>query len=139
MSTTTNRSMDRGGNPWAGAFATAAGVMMLVLGSFQGLQGFAAILTGDVFVDVGDYAYSVDLSTWGWVHLVLGVAIAVTGAFLLMDAVWARMVGISLAVISAIANFMFIPYYPFWAILIIGFDVAVIWALAAYEPERSTA
>ena len=58
--------------------------------------------------------------------------IAVAGFFVLNGAVWARVVGIGVAVISAIVNFMWLPYYPIWSVLIIALDVLVIWALAAH-------
>ena len=53
----------------------------------------------------------------------------------LSGSTWARMVGITLAVLSAIANFLWLPYYPFWALAIITLDVFVIWALAAHGGE----
>jgi hypothetical protein len=45
---------------------------------------------------------------------------------------WGRTVGVILAVLSALSNFAFIPYYPFWAITIIALDVFIIWALTAH-------
>ena len=57
---------------------------------------------------------------------------AFAGWGLLSGRTWARMVAIILAVLSAIANFAFIPYYPFWSLLIITLDIFVIWAVAAH-------
>jgi hypothetical protein len=71
----------------------------------------------------------------GWIHMILGVIVALAGFGLLAGRTWARAVGITLAVLSAIANFMFIPYHPFWALLVIALDVFVIWALAAHGGE----
>ena len=53
------------------------------------------------------------------------------GVCLLLGMTWARVVGIVLAVISGIANFLFLPYYPLWAIVVIALDVFIIWALAS--------
>jgi hypothetical protein len=68
-------------------------------------------------------------TTWGWIHLIIGIGVAVTGYFLLSGAVWARGVGIGVAALSAFTNFFFLPYYPLWALLLVAFDVWVIWAL----------
>ncbi|HSO56100.1 MAG TPA: hypothetical protein VL330_25905, partial [Actinomycetes bacterium] len=76
--------------------------------------------------------FQFDATTWGWIHLVLGVIMAAAGWGLLSGKTWARAVAITLAVLSAIANFLFIPYYPFWSLLIITLDVFVIWAVAAH-------
>ena len=63
-------------------------------------------------------------------HLIVGIVVVFAGYGIFSGAVWARTVGVIMAMISAITNFMFIPYYPFWSILIIALDVWVIWALA---------
>ena len=71
----------------------------------------------------------------GWIHLVLGIVVALAGVGLLAGRAWARGVGITLAVLSAIANFLFIPHHPVWALLVIALDVVVIWALATHGRE----
>ena len=76
-----------------------------------------------------NYVFEVDTTTWGWIHLLLGLLVVFAGFALFAAKTWARVIGVTLAVLSAIANFFFIPYYPFWAILIISLDVWVIWAL----------
>ncbi len=62
-------------------------------------------------------------------HLSLGVLVVLAGAALFTGAMWARVVGITLAGLSMIANFMWLPYYPVWAIVLIAVDAFVIWAL----------
>lgn len=75
----------------------------------------------------------VDATTWGWVHLIIGLVVAFAPAWgLLSGRTWARVVGMTLAVPSAIASFAIIPYYPIWSLLIIALGVLVIWALAAH-------
>ena len=76
-----------------------------------------------------NYVFEVNTTTWGWIHLILGAVVAFAGYSLFAAKTWARVAGVTLATLSAIANFFFIPYYPFWAILIIALDVWVIWAL----------
>jgi hypothetical protein len=106
-----------------------AGTALLMIGIFQALAGIAAIIEDDFFVLGKKYAFEVDVTSWGWIHLALGVVVALAGYGLFTAQTWARVVGVTVAVISAIANFFFMPYYPFWAITIIGLDVWVIWAL----------
>lgn len=107
-----------------------AATMMLMLGIFQFFQGLAAIIQDEFFVVGPNYAYEFNTTGWGWIHLILGGIIAVTGFLLYTGATWARAVGIALATISAISQFFFLPYYPIWSLLIIALDVFVIWALA---------
>jgi hypothetical protein len=106
-----------------------AGVMMIMIGAFQSIAGLAAIIEDDLFVIGKDYIFSFDTTTWGWVHLLLGVVILIAGFALFGGKAWAGTLAIVLAVLSAVANFFYIPHYPFWAILIIALDVWVIWAL----------
>jgi hypothetical protein len=115
---------------WATGFAMFAGVLMIVVGVWGVLAGIAAILNDEVYVTTPDYVYSFDLTSWGWIHLILGALLAVAGVGVVQGATWARVVGIALAALSLLANFAFIPYYPIWSILIIALDVVVIWALA---------
>ena len=106
-----------------------AGVIMIMIGTFQAIAGLAAIFEDEFFVVSPNYVFEVDATTWGWIHLLLGLLVAFAGYALFAAKTWARVVGVTLATLSAIANFFFIPYYPFWAILIIALDVWVIWAL----------
>ena len=122
-------------NPWASGLSTFAGVIMITLGVFQALEGLAALFTNEIYVATPNFVFQVDVSAWGWIHLLLGVLVAVSGFFVLQGAVWARSVGIGLAVLSALANFLFIPYYPIWSLLIIALDVAVIWALTVHDAK----
>jgi hypothetical protein len=121
-------------SPWATGLALFAGVMMVVAGLYQVFAGLAAILHDVVYLATPAYIYSMDLTGWGWIHLVLGILLLVVGAGVVSGQKWARFVGIGLVALSMIANFLFVPYYPVWSLLIIALEVAVIWALAVYEP-----
>jgi hypothetical protein len=100
-----------------------------VEGIFGILSGIAAIAKDDVYARVGDYVYEFNLTTWGWIHLILGILVAVTGWGVLKGADWARAVGVGLATLVVIAQFMWLPYQPVWAIVSIAIAVFVIWAL----------
>jgi hypothetical protein len=126
---------DRGPGPdedisgWAmGGIAFAASVLLMV-GIFQAIAGLVAIIDDEFYVVTRNYTFDLDTSAWGWVHLIVGILVATTGWALFARRTWAGVAAIVIAMLSAIANFFFIPYYPFWAILIIALDVWVIWAL----------
>jgi len=106
-----------------------AAVMMILIGIFQGIAGLTAILDDDFFVRTPNYTFDLDTTAWGWIHLLLGILVLLAGLALLAQKAWGGMVALTLAVLSAIANFFFIPYYPFWTILEIALAVWVIWAV----------
>lgn len=126
---TDNRVESQAESGWAMTGVAFAATMMLMIGAFQVIAGFAAILDDEYFVRVRGYAFHLDITTWGWLHLILGLALIATGIALFSRAVWAGVVALFLVVLSAIDNFFFIPYQPFWALLLIALDVWVIWAL----------
>jgi hypothetical protein len=115
---------------WAQGGTIFGATMMLIIGVFQVLEGIAAIAKNRFFVVASNYVYNVDTRTWGWIHLILGAVVILTGFYLFTGSAWARGLGIALAVLSAIANFLFLPYYPIWALVLIAMDVFVIWSLA---------
>jgi hypothetical protein len=109
-----------------------AALMLVMGGIFQAIEGFVAIIQGGFFGTPPDYAFRMGAANWGWVHLALGLLLVVAGCGLFTGKLWARIVGIVAAVLGAIANFAFIPYYPIWSLLIIAVDVLAIWALALH-------
>src|SRR4029453_9849968 len=104
-------------------------------GIFQALAGLVAIVDNEFYIATGNYLFQFDATTWGWIHLLLGLLVGFAGWGLLSGRTWARVVGITVAVLSAIAAFLWLPYYPLWALLIIALDVFVIWAIAAHGRE----
>lgn len=117
---------------WAVGFSFFAGFMLIMIGCFQMIAGLAALLKDDFYVIGPEYFLQINVTGWGWIHLILGLVVLLAGLGIFSGAVWARSVGVIVAVLNAIANFAFIPYYPVWSILIIALDVAVIWALTAH-------
>jgi hypothetical protein len=114
---------------WAVGGITFAGVIMIILGIFQAIEGLVAIFDDNFYVVAQNYTFDIDTTGWGWIHLLLGILVAATGFALLGRRPWAGIVTIILVALSAIANFFFIPYYPFWSLLMIGLAVWVIWAV----------
>jgi hypothetical protein len=135
--TTPSRTVSgTGRNPaWAVGIAWFAGVLMCVVGVNQVLLGISALRNDAVYVQTPNYVYELDLTAWGWVHLVFGVLLVVTGISVVRGLAWARGVGIGLVALNLIANFLFLPYYPVWSLLVIALDVAVIWGLAVYRDD----
>jgi len=115
-------------------FTAFAGVMMIVVGFFHAIAGFGAILEDKVYVVGADYVFSFDATTWGWIHLLVGIILVLAGFGVFSGSVAARTVGVILATISAIANFAFLLGWngPFWSIVIIALDVTIIWALTMH-------
>ena len=120
---------------WAFGGITFAAVMMMLAGTFHALAGIVGIFENEFYGVTKNYVFQFDATAWGWIHLLVGIAVAVAGLGVLRGNILARIVGIMLASLSAIANFLFIPYAPFWALAIIALDIFVIWALAAHGDE----
>ena len=120
---------------WARWLTEFAAAIMIVAGVCHALAGIAALLDDEVYAATPQYIYKFDLTTWGWIHLLLGVVVAGAGVAVLKGMMWARVVGIVVISLSLIANFLFIPHYPLWSLVIIALDAAVIWALATTRSE----
>ncbi|HSJ43164.1 MAG TPA: hypothetical protein VK923_00590 [Euzebyales bacterium] len=117
---------------WASGIISFASILMILTGSLQALAGLIAIFGDDLYVATENYLFQFDTTTWGWIHLLIGLVVLLAGFGILFGQTWARAVGITLALISSIAFFLFLPYYPFWSLLIIALNVLIIWALAAH-------
>ena len=115
-----------------------AAALLIMVGIFQALQGLAAIINDQRFVVTGDYIYKFDITGWGWIHLILGLAAIGVGAAMIMGQTWSFIVAMVIAILSAVAQFMWLPYYPIWAIVIIALNVAIIWALVEQVGTRRT-
>ncbi|QMU76900.1 hypothetical protein GXW83_15355 [Streptacidiphilus sp. PB12-B1b] len=117
--------------PFATGWTVFAAVLMIFGGAMAIFEGIAAIAKDDLIVVTHNYAYKLNTTGWGWIHLILGILIVLAGVALFSGAVWARAVGVVVVGLGMIANFLWLPYYPFWAIVLIAIDVFVIWALCA--------
>ena len=99
------------------------------------MQGVVALATNEFYVVTQRWLFQFDVSAWGWVHVLIGLIIAATGVALLMGAFWARVLGVVIASLSVVVNFLWLPYYPVWAVIVIAFDVFVIWVLTVNGQE----
>ena len=114
---------------WAISGVVFAASILTMIGFFQIIAGLVAIFDDEFFVVARNYTFDLDTSAWGWIHLLLGILLVLTGWGLFSRQTWAGVTAIVLAMLTAIENFFFIPYYPFWSILVIALAVWVIWAL----------
>ena len=123
--------MESGGSHRDGnsGWAAFAGMVMFLVGSLDALWGLGGILNDDVVVVGGEGALIADITTWGWVHLVLGSVVAITGIGLLMGNEAARWVGVIVVTVNAISQIVWFPAAPLWAFLLIVLDVTIIYQL----------
>jgi len=117
---------------WAVGWAYFASIMLMIVGSFGIIVGIVGIAKKEFYVIGAKWVFTFNVTTWGWIHLILGIVVLLAGIGILSGNVLARTVGVVVAAISAIVNFMWLPYYPVWAVTVIAIDVAVIWALTAH-------
>ncbi|GIU85905.1 MAG: membrane protein [Acidimicrobiia bacterium] len=123
---------ERPPSTWAVGWITFAAAMMIMIGTFHVIAGLVALFDDEFFVVTREYVFQLDATQWGWIHLILGVIIAVSGGYLLTGSVFARTIGVILALLSALAGFAWLPWYPVWGVVIIAIAVSVIWALTAH-------
>lgn len=113
----------------------AAAILLLTAGIVGVLQGIAALADNTLFVVGINYTYEFDITTWGWIHIILGAIGIVVALGLFAGVSWARGLAFVIAALSIVANFLWLPYYPLWSILIITLDIIVIWAVATWKPS----
>src|SRR5262245_40992796 len=125
--------MEASGHPEGqrSGWETFTGVLLIIIGSLDALWGLAAILNDQVVVVGGRGAILADLTIWGWVHLILGSIVALTGIGLLTGSNAARMPAIFFVAVDAILQVVWFPAAPLWAFLIIILDVVILYQLTA--------
>jgi|Tabmets5t2r1_1033131.scaffolds.fasta_scaffold102686_2 hypothetical protein len=123
---------------WTG-WIIFAGVMLLIGGSLNLFYGIVAAVNDEWVVFTNRADVYLDVSEWGWVHIILGAVVFLSGIGVFSGNILARIVGVAVASISLLANFFFIPVYPLWALIVITIDVLVIWALTAHGSEMRAA
>ena len=120
---------------WVGYIVFAASMMLLV-GSFHAIDGLVAIFKDSYYaVPKSGLIVSVDYTVWGWFHLIFGIIVAGAGLALLAGKTWARIVGVIVAMLSALVNITFLSASPVWATIMIALDVLAIWALTVHGDE----
>jgi hypothetical protein len=120
---------------WAQGGTVLAGTLMLIIGAFQIFLGLMGIIRNNFVVVAPNYYYSINTTSWGWVHLGIGVVVALAGLFLFTGSTIAKIVGIGVVALAALGNFFMVPYYPVWSLLLIALDIFAIWAIATARTD----
>lgn len=119
---------------WAG-WVYFAGFMMVIAGIFQMIAGLAALLNDKYYLVRGEDLVVFDFTTWGWIHLVLGLVVMMAGTAVVSGHLWGRVVAVFLAALSIIVNFVFLSAYPIWSVIVIVVDVLIIYSLTVHGAE----
>ncbi|MGX1884931.1 DUF7144 family membrane protein [Streptomyces sp. NPDC055287] len=120
---------------WAGGLTVFGAVMLMIAGVLGICRGIMAIAEDDVFVTTRKYIFEFDLTGWGWIHLIVGVVALIVSFGLFTAMTWARVAGVAIAALLIIANFLSLPYYPAWSLVVITASAFIIWALCVVRPD----
>lgn len=127
-----NNSADVSG--WIG-WVYFAGFMLTLVGVFHAIAGLVALFKDEVYVVAEESVWLLDYTSWGWIHLLFGIFLLFAGAAIMAGKMWGRVVGIIFSGLAMIANFAFIPVYPFWSIMMVVVSVLVLFALIVHGDE----
>jgi len=119
--------------------ASLAAVLMIFTGLVGFFEGIVGVIHGAFFTAHPNYVFVVGPWGRGLTLLILGAVIFAAGVCLLLGMMWARVIGIILAVLYGIASFMFLPFYPIWSFILIALNVFIIWSLANMGGHRRVA
>lgn len=111
------------------------GLMMVLLGMLHMTAGFVALFKDEVYLLTTSNVWILDLTTWGWVHVIAGLIVLMAGFAVMSGKMWGRVVGILIGILAAVANFAFIPIYPVWSIIMLTVSILVVFALVAHGDE----
>ena len=117
---------------WAIGWTAFAGIMMIMEGFWWVFSGIVAIFNNQFYVVTQNWIFQFDVTTWGWIHLIIGLVILLAGFGLFNGAVWARTVGVIIAALAGLAAFAWLPWYPIWGVVYITVSVGIIWALTVH-------
>jgi hypothetical protein len=140
--TTSSRNVDRttGQVSPSGATATlAAGALLLTSALLTFFVGVFALAADDVVVSGPGYEYTFQITGWGWVNILTAMVLAAAAVALLLGAPWARAAAIVVTCLAIVVTFLWMPYYPTGAVVLIALDAVVIWAVAMWNTSRKTA
>jgi hypothetical protein len=129
------RAYDTGPSAWA-VWVLFAGVIMIMVGAFHAISGLVALFQDEYYVvRPSGLVINMDYTAWGWTHLLIGLVAVAVGIGVLLGQMWARVMGVIVAVLSALVNIAFLSAYPIWSTIVIATDILVIYALTAHGSE----
>jgi hypothetical protein len=133
MTTSSTSSTTPTRRGWGHGVVLFAGTLMLALGILEFLRGLTALFENTLFVNTPSYIFALDVTTWGWLHLIWGVVLGAVGGAILAGMLVGRIVGLSIVTIAMVLNFVSLPIYPLWSIVMIALCVFIMWALCAED------
>lgn len=124
--------METNRSAWAMGYAAFAAIVLLLVGILHIMAGLAGILEDEFYVATPNWLLQFDATTWGWIHLIGGILVVLGGLSILKGHMYGRIIGVTVASISLVANFAWLPYREFWGLVMIFLDIAIIWALTVH-------
>ncbi len=121
---------------WVG-WVWFAGIMLVTIGLFDIFQGIIALLDDEFAVVVEGGLLVFDLTTWGWVQIIIGAILLLAGFGVFSGATWGRTLAVIVCVLNALHQLTIMPTYPFWALIMIGLNIVVIYALVVHGREAA--
>jgi hypothetical protein len=128
---TTDQSQPTGWTGWV----VFAGVLMVIGGVLWTIQGLVAVFKNDIVIFGEEAALFLNVTGWGWVHVILGLLLLLSGILVMRGNLFGRTMAVFLVVLSIIVNFLWLPVYPIWALVIIAIDVFVLYAVVVHGRE----
>ena len=123
---------------WTGWIAFGAAMIMLV-GTFHVIEGLVSLLNAGYYVTTADgLAVNVSFTTLGWLQIGLGVLSLLVGVGMFAGVTVALVAGVIVAAVSAIVHMTAIAAFPVWSVLVVAFDVVVIYAIVAHGREMKS-
>ena len=122
---------------WVGWIAFA-GLMMIVTGVLGALAGLAAIVRDETYVQGVNRVWIFDETAWGWIHLLIGIAVVAIGAMMLRGGAISMALGAGVIVLHMIAHFNTLGIYPWWSLTVIAIDVLILYAMIVHGGEMKT-
>lgn len=119
---------------WTG-WVVFAGIMMIIAGALWAIQGFIAIFQNDIVIFGEEGALFLNVTGWGWVHMILGLLLLLCGFLVMQGNLFGRTIAVILVILSIILNFVWMPVYPVWAIVVITLDVFILYAVIVHGKE----
>jgi hypothetical protein len=117
----------------AGAgWVSFAGIILITVGIFQAFAGLVGLIEDEFYAVTPEYVVQFDATTWGWIHIIIGLIVAAAGFGIFSGNVLARTVGVFAALGSMISVFAWLPWYPIWGIIVVSMNIAIIWALTVH-------
>ncbi len=115
--------------PKGTGWVTFASVLLLISGLLHIMEGLVALFNKTAYLITENALVAFDFTTWGWIHIILGIILLTAASSVLVGGYWGRTVGVIVATFSIVASMTFMASYPIWSLVMIAIDVSVIYAL----------